>query len=150
MDAILLLDQQHQDAKKALQQILGIQDVQATLKLWEVLQSQLEAHEQIEQQLLYQPLTEFCGSDSVLAAWDREHQSEVAQLKADIQSLGAMGPSSMNWREQLQSISDAVSNHIDEEENRAFPFITLVWRSTRRQSAGLAMEKYLQEGPGAS
>ena len=81
MDAIQFLKQEHQTAKAAFEKVL-----QASPKtggdLWQKLSPELEAHEQMEDACLYEPLSrEAGGKDPKLAEWRQKHQAELRSTR---------------------------------------------------------------------
>jgi Hemerythrin HHE cation binding domain len=77
MDAIQFLKQEHVTAKAAFEKVL-----QAPPKkrgdLWDELSPELEAHEQIEDACLYEPLSrEAGGKDPKLVGWRQKHQADL-------------------------------------------------------------------------
>ena len=68
MDAIEFLRQDHQKAKAAFENVLKAAP-ESRGQLWAELQPELEAHEQIEDAYLYEPLSRDVGkTDSTLAS----------------------------------------------------------------------------------
>ena len=88
MDAIQFLKQEHKKAKAGLRKVLKASpDTRGDL--WNELQPELEAHEQIEDACLYGPLARGAGkADAKLAAWRAKHQKEVERVEGLVGQIG--------------------------------------------------------------
>src|SRR5436189_188405 len=89
MDAIQFLKQEHQTAKAEFEKVLQASP-KARGGLWQKLSPELEAHEQIEDACLYEPLSrEAGGKDPKLAGWRQRHQDEVDEVEDLISEIEA-------------------------------------------------------------
>ena len=92
MDAIQFLMREHQKAKAAFAKVLTARPAEREA-LWDELQPELEAHEEIETQCLYDPLSEEGSSDSRLVEWVSDgHEEEVQKVEALIEEMEGLDP----------------------------------------------------------
>ena len=97
MDAIQFLKQEHEKAKAAFGKVLQAPPDKRGA-LWAQLKPELEAHEQIEDACLYEPLSHDVGpKDSKLAAWQQQHKAEVHTIEGLIKSMGGLLAEDARW-----------------------------------------------------
>jgi hemerythrin-like domain-containing protein len=141
MDAIQFLKQEHQKAKSAFEKVLKAAP-ESRGQLWSKLQPELEAHEQIEDAGLYEPLARDAGkTDSKLADWRKKHQTEVAKVDGLIKDMGKLDPENASWLTKLKLVHASLESHIREEEQDIFPRISKVWDETKLKQAGTEMKE---------
>lgn len=141
MDAIQFLKQEHEKAKAAFGKVLQAPSDKRGA-LWAELKPELEAHEQIEDACLYEPLSHDVGpKDSTLAAWQQQHQAEVHKIERLIKSMDGLLADDARWLSIVRDIHSALANHIREEEDAIFPRIRKVWGEPRLKQAGTEMEE---------
>jgi hemerythrin-like domain-containing protein len=141
MDAIQFLKQEHQKAKAAFEKVLKAAP-ESRGQLWTKLQPELEAHEQIEDAGLYEPLARDAGkTDSKLADWRKKHQTEVAKVDGLIKDMGKLDPENASWLTKLKLVHASLESHIREEEQDIFPRISKVWDETKLKQAGTEMKE---------
>jgi len=141
MDAIQFLTQEHQKAKAAFENVLQA-DPDTRGQLWTKLEPELEAHEQIEDVCLYEPLSRDPGKiDSKLADWRRTHQKEVDTVHGLIKALGKLDPGDPPWLTKLKAVHASLEAHIREEEHDIFPRISKVWDEKKLKKAGADMKE---------
>lgn len=145
MDAIQFLKQEHKKAKTGLKKVLKASpDTRGDL--WNELQPELEAHEQIEDACLYGPLERGAGKvDAKLAAWRVKHQKEVDRVEGLVGQLESLDPAEAAWLAKVKAVGASLERHIREEEQDIFPRIGKVWDGTRRKQAGAEMEEMKAE-----
>ena len=141
MNAIQFLKQQHEEAKAAFGKVLRASPNQRGA-LWDELKPELEAHEQLEDTCLYEPLSREAGSKGAkLAAWRQQHQGEVTRVESSIKSLQGLLAEEARWLDKVQEIHTSLLSHIREEESNIFPSVVTVWDDSRLQRAGMEMEE---------
>jgi hemerythrin-like domain-containing protein len=141
MDAIQFLKQEHQMAKAAFENALKA-GPETRGQLWTKLQPELEAHEQIEDAHLYEPLSHDTGkTDSKLADWRKRHQSEVDKVEGLIKDMGELDPEDASWLTKLKAVHASLESHIREEEQDIFPRISKVWDEKKLTQAGTEMKE---------
>lgn len=141
MDAIQFLKQEHKKAKAGLKKVLKASpDTRGDL--WNELQPELEAHEQIEDACLYGPLARGAGKvDAKLAAWRAKHQKEVERVEALVGQLESLDPAEAAWVAKVRAIGTSLEKHIREEEQDIFPRIGKVWDRKQLAEAGAEMKE---------
>jgi iron-sulfur cluster repair protein YtfE (RIC family) len=145
MDAIQFLKQEHKKAKAGLKKVLKASpDTRGDL--WNELQPELEAHEQIEDACLYGPLARGAGKvDAKLAAWRAKHQKEVERVEALVGQLESLDPAEAAWVAKVRAIGTSLEKHIREEEQDIFPRIGKVWDRKQLAEAGAEMKEMKAE-----
>jgi hemerythrin-like domain-containing protein len=141
MDAIQFLKQEHEKAKAAFGKVLQTPPDKRGA-LWAELTPEFEAHEQIEDACLYEPLSHDVGpKDSKLAAWQLQHQSEVHKIEGLIKPMDGLHAEDARWLSTVRDIPSSLASHIREEEDDIFPSMSKVWGETRLKRAGTEMEE---------
>jgi hemerythrin-like domain-containing protein len=145
MNAIQLLEHEHQVAKRAFGQIktAGPEDREP---LWAKLRPELKVHEQMEERALYGPVAEQAGSkDAKLAQWREHHHEEVVKAEGLIQQIDQLDPASDQWMDTVATLQQALEHHIREEEGDIWPRIQQVWDAAKLERAGQEMENLKRE-----
>jgi iron-sulfur cluster repair protein YtfE (RIC family) len=145
MNAIQFLKQEHQKAKAAFEKVLQASPTKRG-DLWEELTPELEAHEEIEDACLYEPLSgDAGGKDAKLAEWREKHQSEVDEVEELIGEIDELDPEGDKWLAKVKKVHESLASHIQEEEGEIFPRISKVWDEARLAQAGKKMEEMKAE-----
>lgn len=145
MDAIHFLKQEHQKAKTAFKKVLKAAP-ETRGQQWTALQPELEAHEQIEDACLYEPLARDAGkADPKLAAWRKKHQKEVDKVEGLIEKMAKLDPEDASWLTKLKAVHASLEDHIREEEQDIFPRIGKVWDDKKLKQAGTDMKEMKAE-----
>jgi len=137
MDAIQFLKQEHQKAQTAFGQIFQAPP-QGRGRLWNELEPELKAHEQIENACLYEPLSR---EASKLAGWRRQHQDEVHEVEGLIKEISELQSEDSRWLSKVKEVQVSLETHIREEEQDIFPRVSKVWDEARLGRAGAQMEE---------
>ena len=141
MNAIQFLKQEHQKAKAAFENVLNAAPASRG-RLWTKLQPELQAHEQIEDACLYEPLSrDGSKTDSKLAEWRKKHQHEVDQVEGLLKALAKLEPEDASWLTKLKAVHTSLESHIREEEQDIFPRISKAWEETKLEHAGTEMQE---------
>jgi iron-sulfur cluster repair protein YtfE (RIC family) len=141
MDAIQFLKQEHEKAKAAFGKVLKAAP-ETRGQLWTKLQPELEAHEQIEDACLYEPLLrDAATTDSKLADWRKTHQNEVDKVEGLIKAMRTLEPEATTWLTKLKAVHASLEDHIREEEQDIFPRISKVWDEAKLKQAGTDLEE---------
>jgi hemerythrin-like domain-containing protein len=150
MDAIQFLKQEHQTAKAAFEKVLQASP-EARGDLWQKLSPELEAHEQIEDACLYEPLArEAGGKEPKLAEWREKHQAEVEEVEDLISDIDDLTPEDEEWLTKVKEVHTSLKTHIEEEEGEIFPMVSEVWDNARLKQAGTKMEEMKSKKAGAA
>jgi iron-sulfur cluster repair protein YtfE (RIC family) len=148
MQAIQFLKTEHQKAKAAFGKVLQAAPGERRA-LWEELKPELKAHEQMEDQCVYGPVSEDAGrTNSVLANWKQRHDSDVKKVEGLMSQTEQMDPQDARWLSTVQQIHSSLEAHIREEESEIFPAIGQVWDSARLERAGEKMAQMKQQKTG--
>lgn len=140
MNAIQLLEHEHQVAKRAFGQIktAGPEDRQP---LWAKLKPELKVHEQMEERALYGPVADQAGSkDDKLSQWRGHHHEEVTKAEELMKQIDQLDPASDRWMDKVATLQQALEHHIREEEGDIWPRIQQVWDASKLERAGQEME----------
>jgi Hemerythrin HHE cation binding domain len=145
MNAIHLLKREHEQAKRALAQILEASAGQRG-GLWAKLQPELKVHEQIEEAALYGPVAQEAGSrEPALQRWQQHHHTEVSELETLIREIGGLEPIDDAWMQTVGKLRLTLEHHIREEEGDIWPRIQQVWDAAKLEHAGQQMEHLKRE-----
>ena len=145
MNAIQLLEHEHQVAKRVFGQIktAGPEDREP---LWAKLRPELKVHEQMEERALYGPVASEAGSrDQTLAQWREHHHEEVTKAEELIGQIDQLDPASDDWMDKVATLQEALEHHIQEEEGDIWPRIQQVWDAAKLERAGQEMESLKRE-----
>lgn len=150
MDAIKFLKKEHQTAKAEFEKVLKAPPGKRG-QLWEKLAPELEAHEQMEDACMYEPLSQDAeGQDPVLAEWRQEHQAEVDKVAELMNEIDGLAPEDAKWLKKVTEVHTSLKTHIEEEEGNIFPRISKVWDEARLEQAGTEMKEMKAEATGAA
>jgi iron-sulfur cluster repair protein YtfE (RIC family) len=136
MDALEILREMHVEAKSTFQKIEQARPEERG-GLWAKLRPELTAHEQIEEQFVYDPVTRDAGNrDQVLAKWEQQHHEQVSEAEKLINEIGRLEPRDDRWLEQVRQLRMTLERHIQQEEGEIWPRIQQVWGPEKLQQAG--------------
>lgn len=148
MQAIQFLKTEHQKAKAAFGQVLQAAPAERRA-LWEELKPELKAHEQMEDQCVYGPVSQDAGrANPTLANWKQRHDSDVKKVETLMSQIEQLDPQDARWLSTVQQIHSSLEAHIREEENEIFPAIAQVWDTARLERAGQKMSEMKQQQTG--
>jgi hypothetical protein len=139
MDAIQLLKQEHETAKKMFAQIRDARGEQRD-QLWTKLKPELKVHETMEETALYGPVAHDPRADEQLKDWQEHHHEEVTELESLIQEIGEFDPTGEEWMEKVEELQETLEHHIEEEEGDVWPRIQQLWDRSKLEQAGQQME----------
>jgi hemerythrin superfamily protein len=141
MDAIQFLKKEHVTAKAAFEGVLKASPAKRG-DLWGKLSPELEAHEHMEDECLYTPLSrDAAGNDPKLAGWREKHEAEVEKVKGLIEEIKDLDPEDEKWLSMVKEVHTSLKAHIQEEEGDIFPRLGKVWDEARLKDAGAKMEQ---------
>ena len=145
MNAIELLEHEHQVAKRAFGQIrtAGPEDREP---LWTKLKPELKVHEQMEERALYGPVADEVGSrDQTLGQWRERHHEEVMKAEELIGEIDELDPTDDEWMDKVATLQETLEDHIREEEGEIWPRIRQAWDAAKLERAGQEMERLKRE-----
>jgi len=148
MDALKLLEQDHQKVKKLLDELDSTTErgVKTREELFTQVTQELEVHEAIEEEIFYPALKEHPkAKDIVLEAYEEHHvvdkvMGELRDLPFDDETWGA----------KLTVMKENVEHHIDEEEDEMFKQARDVFDEAELEQLGERMEQRKKSLLGAS
>ncbi len=146
MNAIQLLKNEHEKAKRAFSEIQAASPDQRA-GLWAKLEPELKLHEQMEETALYGPVAQEVGTrDQTLKEWQEHHHEEVGEAETLIEEIGGLDPTGEEWLEKVGELQETLGHHIEEEEGNIWPRIQQVWDQSKLEQAGQQMEKLKRQG----
>ncbi len=141
MDALDILGQMHVEAKAAFEEIESA-SAEERGDLWDKLEPQLALHEDLEERFVYDPVSRDAGGrDAVLAAWEEEHEAQVAEAESVMTAIDALEPTDDAWLSQVAALHQTLEGHIAHEEDDIWPRIREVWGEGRLEEVGEAMDQ---------
>jgi hypothetical protein len=135
MDALEILRQMHVEAKSAFQKLeQASPDQRGTL--WAKLRPELTAHEQMEEQFVYDPAVEDAGDrDPRLADRHRLHEQQVKQATSMMDEIGRLDPRDAGFLDMVRQLHQTLEQHIEMEETDFWPWIRQSWGEEKLQKA---------------
>ncbi len=117
MDVFEVLARDHRELENTFRRIQGARDVEERTQLFATLQRELSIHMQVEEEIFYPALND--GSQ----VGERVHEAarEHAEAKRLLDRVDQEAVGSPVWNAQFESLVEAVSHHLSEEETRLFP-----------------------------
>jgi hypothetical protein len=138
MQAIQFLKMAHGVTQAAFQEIEAAPEARRGI-LWDRLRPELEAHEKMEEDHLYEPVAREVGSDRALAYWEKAHHREGEAAERLIDRIDRLGPSDPMWLATVKQLKHTLEQHIRREEQEIWPRIERVWDARRLEEAGRQM-----------
>src|SRR5262245_34790135 len=136
MDAIQFIKQEHEKAKAAFAKLLAASPDRRG-DLWNELQPELKAHEEIEEACLYGPIVDEGTSDAELLEWASDgHAEEVETVESLMETAESLDPKNEPWLATVQRIHAALEDHIQQEEGDIFPRVAKPWDQERLARPG--------------
>jgi len=139
MNAIDLLEKQHEEAKELLSS-LEEAEVEDKEELFEKLADALATHAAIEERHFY-PATKDDRTEDLLHEAVEEHLS-VKRLIADLLDLS---PSDPQFDAKVKVLKEQVEHHIEEEEGELFPKVKKAHSAQELDDLGVLMEETAEE-----
>src|SRR5919202_1542505 len=135
MDALRLLEQQHDEVKKLFTRIEKAEGDEAW-RLFTQIRDRLTLHEELEETHLYPKLKqEDTTGELVLESYQEHHVIDVL-----LDELGNMKPADEAFQPKVKVLQENVEHHIEEEEKSLFPKVRKLWDTDKREQIGRQME----------
>lgn len=115
MDALELLESQHEEVMDLFEQIEDAENNQEKLALFQQIADALAAHSAIEEKILY-PAAYTGEAKEMLEEAVEEHLA----AKRTIADLLKMQPSDDQFDAKVKVLKEQIEHHVDEEENELF------------------------------
>lgn len=117
------LAEQHGEVGALLKRAAAAEKKEKRLDLWSKIRQELISHERGELGVVYPAFRD----RPELRAIAEHHDQEAGQLEAAITALDAIDPSTDQWHDKLEALTELVMHHVDEEENEWFPAASKVF-----------------------
>lgn len=137
MNALQILEQDHQRVKGLFQQARNATDQSTRKELFDKIDTELEIHAHIEETVFYPAIEEYEEFDDMVTDAVVEHQ-KVRILLGELELLGA---ESYDFGSKLRELlMEAVEHHIQEEEGEMLPKIRELFDEGELEQLGQELE----------
>jgi hypothetical protein len=116
MDAISLLNEQHDEVDELFEKVEKAKGVEAKEKLFLRIADALAIHTTIEEQIFY-PAVKAKRTEDILLESLEEHLG----IKRVLKDLLDLDPHDQTFDAKLQVLKEQVEHHVDEEKTQMFP-----------------------------
>jgi hemerythrin superfamily protein len=147
MDALKLLEQDHQKVKKLMGEIEKTTEraVKTREQLFNKLVEELTVHEKIEEQIFYPAVKERATSkkleELVNESYEEHHFVDI--VKAEIESTPF---DSEQWAAKFKVMMENIEHHaFEEEEGEMFPKVRRAFKKDELESIGARMEELKEQ-----
>ena len=138
VDAIDLLESDHRRLEDLLKkgEETTARAVKGRKELLDTITNELNAHELIEEKLLYPALKSHpAAKESVLEGYQEHHVADVL-----VKELHGLARSDERWGPKLKVLKENIEHHIEEEEDTMFPTARSVLSRADLEELGVRME----------
>lgn len=149
MDALELLKQEHEKTKQKFSEIESA-DPEMRGELWEKLMPLLRAHEEVEEEFVYGPVSGEAPKDSELATFMEEHETDVSEADDLMRTIDGIDPPTPEFVENLNELRATLVDHMEREEAEIWPEIRAVWDEGKLGEVGTKVEQGLRERVGTA
>jgi len=136
MNALQILEQDHNKVKGLFQEAQNTTDRRHLKQIFDKIDTELEIHAHIEETVFYPALEEHEEFKDMVAEALEEHQ-EAKKLLDELEQLGA---ESHDFGSKLQQLIEAVEHHVQEEEGEMFPKIRELFDEDELEQLGKELE----------
>ena len=140
MKATDLLEEQHREVEKLFAKVLKSDGSKERKQLATEIQSKLEAHTSIEEEIFYPAYREAAttkkGEDLVLEAYEEHHV-----VKLVLGELPKVDTAAENFKAKMTVLKELIEHHVEEEENEMFPDAEKKLGKERLEVLGEEMDK---------
>ena len=140
MNAIELLKQQHQEVRDLFEQIEEAEDGDEKVELVKELADNLAAHATIEEKIFY-PTAYGEDTKDLLEEAVEEHLA-AKRLLADLIKMDAKDT---NFDAKVKVLKEEIEHHVEEEEGKLFPKVTLQLEPALLEGMGVQMEELFED-----
>jgi hemerythrin superfamily protein len=147
MDALTLLEQDHQKVKKLMGEIEKTTErgVKTREQLFNKLVQELTVHEKIEEQIFYPAVKERATSKQLeeLVTESYEEHHFVDTIKAEIKDTPFEAE---EWAAKFKVMMENIEHHaFEEEEGKMFPKVRKAFKKDELEDLGAQMEELKQQ-----
>ena len=147
MDAITLLEHDHQKVKKLMGEIEKTTDrgIKTREQLFNRLVQELTVHEKIEEQIFYPEVKERATSkkleDLVTESYQEHHFVDVVKAEIENTPFGAE-----EWAAKFKVMMENIEHHaFEEEEGKMFPKVRRAFKKDELEDMGTRMDELKQQ-----
>ena len=143
MDALQLLTKDHDHVKKMLEELDDTTEraIKTREQTFAKLQSELEVHEAIEEEIFYPALKEHSKTrDIALEGYEEHHVVDTV-----IAEMGDVPVSDETWTAKFAVMKENLEHHIEEEEQDMFPKARKVFDQQELDALGERMAARKEE-----
>ena len=139
MDVYQILGRDHQTLQQIFVEINkpNISETERRERLFGTPHNELEAHEILEESVLYPEIDKHPETAELVGLAFEEH-AKVDTILQEISELPAEKP---EWLERIAELKDLVQQHINGEENKMFPAARKVLDERRAEQLGRQIEE---------
>jgi hemerythrin superfamily protein len=136
MDALQMLEEQHDDLQALFARIVKEQGVSAR-HTFEELRTALTLHEELEQTYVYPQLRQYeAARDVALEALEEHHVVDIL-----VSEIGVLKPKDEAWMPKVKVLRRIAEHHMDEEEHELFPKLRDIWDEDKSRHVARGMEE---------
>jgi hemerythrin superfamily protein len=136
MDALVMLEEEHDDLKALLTKLARADGAPAR-HLFVGVKTLLALHEELEQTYFYPQLRQDeAARELALEAYEEHHVIDLVVVE-----ISELKPKDEAWSPKVKVLKELVERHIDEEEQLLFPRVQDIWDSDKRRHVGRWMEE---------
>lgn len=140
MNAITLLDAQHDEVSALFEKFEGASTAQQKQNLYEKIADSLAAHATIEEKIFY-PAVKAARTEDILLESVEEHLG----IKRIIADLLGMSPADTNYDAKMKVLKEEVEHHVGEERSKLFPEARKLLIADALEALGKQMEAMFVE-----
>jgi hemerythrin-like domain-containing protein len=123
MDALQLLESEHDELEARLRKLEQAHDRTRARHLFQEVKDQVDLLERLEDTYLYPPLRETDDARDLALESKAEHDL-VNRLIEELSNLKTDHP---EWQPKARVLAETLERHIKEEETQLFPRIRMLW-----------------------
>jgi len=136
MNALKVLEQDHQNVKGLFQEMGRASDQNRRKELFDRIDTELEIHAHIEETVFYPAIEHHEELSEMVAEALEDHQ----EAKALLEELEELGSDSHEFGSKLQELMEGVEHHVQEEEGEMFPKVRELFNEGQLEQLGQDLE----------
>jgi hemerythrin superfamily protein len=136
MNALAVLEQDHQKVRDLFQEVNKDGDLNRRKELFDKIDTELEIHTHIEETIFYPFLERHDELIDMVAEALEEHQ----EAKSMLEELEYSSTESDDFGSKLEDLMEAVEHHVQEEEGVMFPRVREVFDESQLEELGQKLE----------
>lgn len=116
MDVLDLIKAEHRQVETLFSEIESTDNPHQLYKCFNQLYNALNVHAEVEEQIFYPAVRHCQNSSELVDAAQEEHQ----QAKQVLEDLASLSPTSVEFKQKIVELKQAIQHHVWEEENEVF------------------------------